>query len=269
MKKYKGFIIFLIILGVYFLIMFFAFGNKENQENNNNNTNNNNNNTNVNNTVKENKYLVIGNTSNLNYTNNTFSDVKIKEIEKLGKLKVYVNNKYYGEYKFKNATNWNLFDDNNEYVHYNGDMLAFSPDFNIKVRNNYKIRQINEKDKVFLINEYNVSSFSSLTENQAVDIDLDNNGELDEIICVSSLDDSVNIKNYFSIVVIKINGEKMTLVEDKEDNAKHVYSIYGIINIEDAKKDSIILTKTEGYISQNPKVSSLIYNYKNDKYMID
>jgi len=264
MKKYKGFIIFIIILAIYFLIMYFVFGNQENNPNPTNNQNNN-----QSNSVKENKYIVIGNESNYNYSNGSFTNVKIKEIESVDKFKVYVNNKYYGDYKLKNAGNWNLFDKNNEYVHYNGNMLAFSDDFNIEVRNNYKIREINEKDKVFLINDYHISSFSNLTVNQAIDIDLDNNGVLDEIILVSSLDDTVSVKNYFSIVVIKLNNEKITLIEEREDNAKNVYSLFAIINIENNKNDSIIISKTEGYISEKPKVSSLIYKYKNDQYVID
>lgn len=265
MQKFKGLIIFIIILGIYGLIMFFAFGNKENNSENNSNNNSNNQ---SNNKVKEEKYLVIDNITKLNYSNGEFSPAKNKEIEQIEKFKVYVNNKYYGDYKLKNAGNWNLFDKKDEYVNYNGNLLAFSDNFNVKVRN-IKIREIDEKDKVFLINNYNLNTFSNLTINEAVDLDLDNNGVTDEIICLSSMEESNNISNYYNVVVLKLNDEKLTLVEERENDAKYVYSIFGIINIEDSKNDSIILTKVEGYYSEKPKVSSLVYNYKNDKYMID
>ena len=264
MKKTKGLIILLVVLGVYGLVLFFAFGNKENNDNNNNN----NTNTQTNNVDTENKYLVIDNDNIYKYNNNTFSSARVYEIEKVEKFKVYVNDKYYGDYKLKNAGNWNLFDGKDEYVNYNGNLLAFSDNFNIKVRNNYKIREINENDKVLLINNYNLNSFSNLITKEVIDIDLDNNDVMDEIICLSAMDED-NSKNNYNIFMIKLNDEKMTVIEEKEDNAKYVYSIYGILNIENNKYDSIILTKTEGYISENPKVSNLIYNYKNDKYMID
>ena len=263
MKKYKGFIIFIIILGIYGLVMFFVFGNKGD---NNENTNLNNKNSNK---VKENKYLVIDNISNLNYSDGVFSRVKNKEIEKAEKFKVYVNNKYYGDYKLKNVSSWNLFDKNDEFVNYNGDLLAFTDNFNIKVRNNYKIRELDEKDKVYLINNFSLNSFSNLVVNEVVDYDLDDNGVMDQIINISSIDENDNINNNYSIIVLTLNNEKTTLIDERVENAKYVYSIFGIINIDNNEKDSIILTKTEGYISESPKVSSLIYNYKNDKYMID
>ncbi len=264
MKKFKGLIILLIILGIYGLVLFFTFGNKDN-----NSSGNTNNNTVNNKTDNKTEYLVIGNTSNLKYNNGVFTKSGKYEIERLDSLKVYVNNKYYGDYKLKSGENWNLFDNKDEFVNYNGSLIAFSNTFNVKVRSNYKVREINEKDKVFLINDYNISSFSNLTTNEVIDIDLDNNGVNDEIICISSLDDSIDVKNYFSLVIIVLNEERITLIEEKEDKAIHIYSVYGVLNIDNNDHDSIILTQTEGYISEKPIVSNLIYNYKNDKYMID
>ena len=263
MKKYKGFVIFVIILGIYGLVMYFVFGNKEQTDDNNQN-----NNGQTNNVSSERKYLIIGNDSRLEYKNGQFDTAKIKDIENLDKLTVYINNKYYGDYKFKNAGSWNLFDENDEYVNHNGSLIAFSSNFNIKVRN-YKTREIDEKEKVFLINNYNISTFSNLTTNEVIDFDLDNNGVEDQIICLSSMEDSNNAKNYFNIVLLKLNNEKTALIEEREEDAKAVYSIYGIINFDDSQNDSIILTKTIGYVSESPKVSNLIYNYKNGQYVID
>ena len=267
MKKYKGYIIFIVVLAIYGVLLFVIFGNKQSNNNTSNNENNTINNQTDNNDEK--KYLVIGNISNLSYINNKFYGVKSNEIEKLDKLKTYVNNKYYGDYKFKMGKNWNLFDKNNEFINYNGNLIAYSDNFNIKVRSKYKIREINEKEKVFLINNYNLSSFANLITNEVADIDLDNNGVEDQIICLSFMDENDNIKNNYRIVVIKLNNEKITLIDERNEDAKNIYSIYGIINIDNNKYDSIIITKTEGYITQDPKMSSLIYNYKNDKYVID
>ena len=264
MKKYKWLVIIVIILGIYGLVLYFAFGNKKDNESNNSSSSNN-----SSEVKKEDKYLVLDNISNIHYNNIDYSNAKIKRIEELDKLKVYVNNNYYGDYKLKNAGNWNLFDKNDEFVNYNGSLIAFSENFNIKVRNNYKIREINEKDKVLLMNKYNLSTFEYLTTNEVIDYDLDNNGVMDEIICLSSIEESNNPKNYYNVVMLKLNDEVIPLIEERENNAKYVYSIFSILNIENNKYDSIILTKTEGYISENPKVSSIIYNYKNDKYVID
>lgn len=264
MKKYKFLIIFILILGVYGLVMYFVFGTNNGYDNQNNNNNGNK----TNNVNEEKKYLVIGNISNNLFSNGSFSKVSTNEIEKIEKYKVYVNNKFYGDYKLKHVNNWNLFDKSNEYVHYNGSLIAFSTNFNVKVRD-YKVRQLNDKEKNALKNDYKLPTFSSLITNQVVDFDLDSNGVLDQIICITNMDENDNIKNNFSILFIKLNDEKITLIEEKESDAKYVYSIYAIINIDVNNKDGFVISKTEGYISEKPKVSNLIYNYKNDKYVID
>lgn len=264
MKKYKGIIILLIVLVIYSLLMFVFFNNKDNQ---NNNGNENNINTKKR-TIEDEKYLVISNTSTLRYTNNSFEKASNSEISKLDNLKVYVNNNFYGNYKMKYVSNWNLFDKNNEFVNYNGNLLAVSNNFNVNVRN-YKIREINESDKVFLINNYNINTFNYLLINEVVDIDLDNNGILDEIICLSSMLDSDNDNNYYNIIALKLNNEKVTLIEERGQDALYVYSIFGVINIDENLFDSIIISKVEGFISENPITTNLVYNYKNNNYTID
>ena len=263
MKKYKGLIIFVVILVIYSLIMFFFFNN-----NDNNNANNNSNSSSKSNVVEEEKYLVIDNSSVLSYSNNTFSETRRTKIESLDSLKVYVNNSFYGNYKLKYVSNWNLLDKKNEFVNYNGKLIAYSNNFNIDIKK-YKVREINDSDKVFLINNYNLNTFDYLTTNEVVDIDLDNNGVNDEIICLSSMEASSNINNYYNLVVVRLNNEKYTLIEEKGENAYYVYSLHSIINIENNSHDSIILSKIEGYISENPKETNLVYNYKNNNYMID
>ena len=263
MKKYKGLIIFTIILVVYGIVMYLLFNESGNsileeirQESNNEPYDNNN------------YFLVINDTSILRYHNKRFSDVTKSFIENLDSLKVFVNNKYYGDYKLKYGATWNLFNNKDEYVEYDGNLLAYSPDFNIVVRDT-NIRKLNDEDKNLLKNNFRIDIFDYLTTEEVIDIDLDNNATMDEIICLSSMEESDSINNYYSIVLVKLNGEVYKLIDERGENAFYVYNIISVINLLNNDYDSIILSKTEGYISESPLTSNLIYNYKNSNYVID
>lgn len=263
MKKIKILIVFIVILLIYSLFIIFIFQSKDNdQKNNTNNTKTNNN------SSSSGGLLVVNNGTFLEYKNDQFYEINKSVIEKQDKMKVYINNKYFGDYKLQYGSVWNLFDDKDEYISYNGSLIAFNEEFNIKVRD-FTIRNINDKDKVFLINNYNVNTFDYLTYNQAIDIDLDNNGVMDEIICLSSMEDSENINNYYNIVVVRLNDNNFTLINEKGKEANAVYSLSGIINILDSPYDSIIVGKMEGIESPDPIEKNLVYSYKNDNYMID
>lgn len=264
MKKYKGIIILIVVLLIYGLVMFFLFSSEEDKERLKKEPIESNEKIP---TEKDNYYLVTDN-SKYQYYNNKFNKTYIANIEKQEKFNVFVDNKKFGDYKLKHAAVWNLFDENNTFKMHEGKLLATTSNMNTKVRN-YKIREINDNDKVMLINKYNLSTFSYISSNEVVDIDLDNNGVMDEIICLSSMQESDNSNNHYSVVVVKLNNEVITLVEEKGDDAIYVYNIYSIINIFDREKDEFIISRTEGYDSDEPLIEEFVYQYKNNKYVID
>ena len=264
MKKIKVLIIVLVLLLGYALIIYLLFNNKKDNDINGNNAD-----TNINSsdTKIDNNYLIINNI-NYKYINQKFVKVDHSLIKSDELFNVFINNKYYGNYYLKYGGVWNLFDEKNKYTTYDGNILASSKNFNIVVRN-IKIREINEQDKIYLINNYNINSFDYLTFNQVIDIDLDNNGEMDEIINLSSKEDTINLINQFNILLIKLNGNYIKLVEERGENAHHVYNIMSIINILNNDYDSIVISSVEGILSDERITNYLIYQYKNNNYSID
>ena len=263
MKKYKGIIIFGAIMLIYSLVMFSLFYSKEDNNkpidkiDNENKT-----------PLKNDNYYLVTDNSNFKYYNMSFNKASISSIEQQNKFNVYVNNKKLGDYKLKYAAVWNLFDEDNNFQMYDGKLLAVTDNMNAKVRD-IKIREINDSDKVLLINKYNLNTFSYISTNEVVDIDLDNNGVMDEIICLSSMQESDNSNNHYSIVLVKLNNEIVPIIEERGSDAIYVYNIYSVINIFDREYDNIIISRTEGYDSDEPFVSDLIYQCKNNQYVID
>lgn len=261
MKKYKGLIIFSAILVVYAIVMYIVFNdNNKVIVKNNEDTN----------TSEKNQtyYLVINNYANYKYQNNKFTIVKNKTIESLDELKVYVNNKYYGNYTLKYGNKWNLLNSKGEFVNYSGNILAFSKDFNINVKD-IKIRSINDEEKFDIISNYKISSFNYLTNNQVIETDLNNDGNNDKIICLSSMEESNNINNYYNLVVVNINDSYQTIIEEKGQNANYVYEILSVLNILNSNSDTIIISRVEGLLSESPNYNILMANYENEKYTID
>lgn len=116
----------LIILCVY--IMFFR--NKDMNNNNNNLVNNVTNNTVINNNDNS-KFIVLDDYC-IRINNNRYSKCSTSTVDNK-KFNIYVNNVYFGSYKIKYGTVWNLFDDNENYVDYEGNLIAFSNSLDINV----------------------------------------------------------------------------------------------------------------------------------------
>ena len=259
--KLKGIIIAVVVLLIYGLGMYFVFGLNNSQSASSNKSNDGN-------IQNKDYYMVIGDSSILKYKNGIYVSSDKKTIESLPSMKVFVNNKYYGDYKLNFVSTWNLLNDKAEFVSYKGELLAISKDFDVVVRN-INIREINDDDKYMLLSKYGINSFKYLTTNQAIDIDLDKNGEMDEIICLSSMEPSDSVSNYYNLVIIKYNNEIISVVDERKEDAKYVYDISSIINVLNNSNDSIIISKTEGYLAEFTNINYSIISYKNDNYVID
>ncbi|MBE6158887.1 MAG: hypothetical protein E7159_03590 [Firmicutes bacterium] len=257
MKNIKGLIIAIVIFSIYGLVMYFVLGKPEQGTTTNNTP-----------TKTATYYMVVGESGIYKYEKNSFSKASKNTIEALNNMKVFVDNKYFGNYRLKYVAKWNLLNDKYEFVSYKGRLLAVSNDFEVVPRE-YTVREINDDDKYLLLQNYGISSFKYLTTNEVVDIDLDKNGVEDEIIVLSSMEDNDNINNYYNLVLIKYNNEVITLIDERKEDALYVYNINSIINILDNSNDSIILNKIEGYLAESSNVTNVIINYKNSNYVID
>lgn len=113
-----------------------------------------------NNTKDDIKYLVIDEYCILyNKTKNKFSYCKNSSVENK-KLNVYIDGNYYGIYNLKYGTVWNLFDDNKEYVNYEGSLLAYSDGLNLEnvsfIAEDFNSQYITEANNVLNNSKVNV-----------------------------------------------------------------------------------------------------------------
>jgi hypothetical protein len=251
----KVLIIVLVILIIYGVIAWYIINNNQTDNNNNNNDDNDNIKT-----ITDNKYLIIGN--NNFYFNDKWGQASQNEIESSTILfNSYVNNKYLGKYNLKYGNRWNLFDNNN-YISYTGNLIAFTSDFNIEVKD-YKIVETTNVDKTFLISKgYN--NFDNLISNERINLDIDSNGIIDELICVSNSSYIENDNNkYYNAVYLKLNGTTVPIIE--ENKTTNIYdNIFAILYIN--SKLSIVIQQTEGIGSDNIKNIVGIYIYDNKQF---
>ena len=256
-KKNKVLIIILSIVLIYAVIMVFVLKKDANNNKPNNQTD-------TNNTY----YLLLNNISNWAYSNNKWSSVTNNEITKANATyKAFVNNNYLGEYKVLYGTKWNLVDNDNNIVVYNGKLVAYSNDFNINVSHSAS-RKINADDEKIIKEQFSFVNLSDLTENEAYDIDLDNNGVKDEIVCLSNVGSTSSLSSYFNLVFVKYNDTVKTIISEnikpEEMLDSKTYYISLVANINKSDVSSIIVGYKYG--SEAGKPGNILYSLQNDDF---
>lgn len=209
------------------LIIYFAlFKNNDDVNVNINNSHNSNlsnnisgNNTNTTPVVKDDiKYLVIDEYCILyNKTKNKFSYCKNSSVENK-KLNVYIDGNYYGIYNLKYGTVWNLFDDNNEYVNYEGSLLAYSDGLNLEnvsfTAEDFNSQYITEANKV--LNNSKVNVQENLHYNYRY-----STGNMDVTI-VSNLYGEQTL--YYNLAYLTYLNENYVIFKHTTNNLKSEYS---------------------------------------------
>lgn len=261
MTKKKIIVIVLLVL-LYGFIMFMLFY-KKNIENNDNEDiiyyNN-----------ESSKYLVISNISNMMYKNNKWSRVNNKTIyNSSNSFKVYINNDYLGEYKLQYGTNWNIFNDNNEFVNYDGNLFAYSTNFDIRLIR-FNKTEIDEDDKRNIRQKYGDKELDNLITNEVINVDLDNNGQIDKIICLSYNGMELEeMDKFYNLVFVNLNGIYYTIIDQNKSNSNvlelPIYSINRLFNYNN--EYYIVIEETFGIDSDSPSNFNYLYKFKNDKFI--
>lgn len=265
-NKMKIIVIFvvLIIYGAFVVIL--SYQNKDNNNSNNNNVNNE-----IPTEVENNNYdiLIVNNYSIWKFNNNEW-----KSINKLNnynnKLNTYIDGNYFGKYYLKFINSWNIIDENNNVINYNGKIFAHSNNLkidiinsNVDVTTEIELLEIQEIVGTYI-------NANSLSVNERIVTDLDNDGLNDKIINVSNLDASDVQEKYFNLCYTELNGNRIILfyniVEEKNLLIEPVYNIQYVININDNTYNNIILQRS--YFSNNGETANEMYEYRDSKYLI-
>lgn len=217
-------------------------------------------------------YLLFSNVANFVCTE---EDCKAIESEKIvsdsskGKFLVYENETKQGLFTIDYITKWNFFDDSGNWVNISDSFIAANENLNLENKV-FTTRTINNEEKKILdkfLQEKNISSYTSLEQNEVVEHDFNNDGKKEKIMILSNVNDTTEDEKLF-VFVIGIVGNKTSLLFSEiynqyENYEVPIYQIKGIINIFQNKEDYLAILK--GYFSEVGKSDIILYKVeKND-----
>lgn len=206
MKINKRYTIIIAILVIYLIIFFAVFGYENYKKG------------------KLSATLLIGDSTVWKYSDNSWTNItKNTSIDELSwqEYNVFEDNKYKGNYQlWYDDSKWYAFEEDKSAVQIEGEFLAYQANYDLNVKS-FETKTISNNTYVHqVLTENGLSTASQLTVNNVIQIDIDNDGVLEEFYIISNafaLDfypDTI-----FSIVFMVKDGQ--------------IYSMY--TNIEDAK----------------------------------
>lgn len=217
-----------------------------------------------NNAIK--RYIVVDNFARLSFFNNSWHNVSTSEIEAYKeKYNIYINNNMFGSYKLKYGNTWNLFNDTDDYVNYEGSLFAYSKNSTVSLKNTIK-REISDNDKKNILKFFNYNDFNNLVTNDVIDLDIDQNGIEDEVVCVSNIGiDEKDKDKYYNLIYIKLNNKIIKVLNENSTNSDILQKpVYNLSNLFELKNNKYLLVKkTIGIDSDYPQESPMLYQYNN------
>ena len=245
------------LLGIFYI--FYIRNNGINNGNINNIINNAINNTNEENTSYE--YFTIESISNFKYNNKTKKVSNSDSSNLENKLfQTYIDNVYYGQYYLKYGTVWNLFDKNNNFINYDGKLIAFTPNMNINIYNysENKITSEIEYEAKKMLSNYNYT----YNDNYFNKVYYINDNKY--IVVCTNLYDANEIEN-FNFIYMNDNNKKYVLINESISSSNNtILPVYYISGIFDINNKLNIAIKSVYYSSNNPKVN--LYEFNGGKF---
>ena len=255
MVSKKVYIVLIVMIAVFFTFMFLTYG--------------------VDN-VKENNYtstIVVGNSSVWDYSNKNWVNIRATtSIDKLNwnKFLVYSNNEKIGEYSLWHDDMWYVFDEDRNPVKIDGDLLAISANFDVKVLP-FNVETLNEDMKYVysVLQKNNLSIENKFTSLGKIRVDFDSDGEKDNFyIMTNAFPTEFNPKMIFSIVfMIKDNSIYYIYNDISENRSFNGCKPYfnSFIDINNDNKYEFILSC--GKFGSNNQVD-MLYEFEENAFKI-
>jgi len=199
MKINKGYKVIIIILVVYFLVFFCILGLDNLKKN------------------KHNFILLVGESTVWEYASQKWLNVTASStLEKINwqEYQVYIDNQYVNKYQLWFDDKWYAFNidpktKERQAVQLEGDLIAYKANYDLniksfkneKVTNNTYIQQV--------LNQNGLSTGSKLTVNNVVQIDIDNDGNLEEFYVISNAFPTDNYPDTIFSIVFMVKNEQI------------------------------------------------------------
>ncbi|MEE0014973.1 MAG: hypothetical protein UE699_04750 [Bacilli bacterium] len=250
----KRYIVILIIIAVYFTVFFLLYGRDE---------------------MKNSKLkttLIIGDNTIWQLDEKKWYNIaNAKEKEELNwkEFTVFVDNEKLGKYNLVFDNKWYLFDNKRKPVSYSGSLIAYSANYEMKIKN-FNQEKISDYTKVNkVLSENNISTGQELTSNTQISVDIDNDGVDEKIYVVGNVFPRETDPDYiFSVVFMEKNDIIYPIYKSVDKNRSFNGCkpyINSIIDVNDDNKYEIVLScskySTEGTID-------MLYKFNNDKFSI-
>lgn len=189
------------------------------------------------------------------------SDYNWKEFD------VFLDSTYKGKKLVWHDDQWYIFEKNKSAINYTENFIGIKANYEINV---YKFEVENDTSKDYayeLLSDYNLPLSSELTVNDKINVDLDNDGEEEEIYMISNaFPIESEPDTIFSNVFMIKNKQKYSILEQHEQG--DVYSgclpnINSIIDVDNDNNYEIVLTCSR-FSAQDP--INTIYKFDKTKF---
>ncbi len=254
MKKNKRYIILLVILIIYFVALYFLIGKDYQKEKES--------------TIK----LIVGNHTIWELSNRKWYNIRsnsdMKELN-WQEYQVYVDNKKLGNYDLWYDDKWYLFDKDRNAINYQGDLLAFSGNFELKLQE-FITEEVTDRTYVDqVLTENNLLINQELTVNEVSHIDIDQDGIIENFYTLSNaFPMDSNPEKVFSFVFMEKNGT-LSLLYSAIDNNKGTNGckpmITSVLDADNDKKNELIVTCNQ-YSIEEPIV--MLYQWKENEFKL-
>lgn len=256
MKKVY-YVIFLVVLLLYLGIVFFLFGDDYKRK-----------------TKQDDEYIYFSYDHLWKYDGIEFQDVSDKaNIYGEKKFYTYENGNYKGKYNFGlYEDELYLFDDQNNNIDYNGELLSFS-------KQKHTVYPLENQQLLpsdyDLIKDYfqkHRLDYSSLNVENVVKylLDIDQDNQLEEIYNISNMLDEEKKEKGYSLIFIHDRGKIYELIKEIRSNEKSLsdgysYSINNIADLDNDKKADFIIAKSN---YGSPQICYLLIQKIKEQYQI-
>lgn len=214
-------------------------------------------------------YIVYSNIGSFKCKNLDCKNTTNSKISDLNKDKKMLSVYYFDEYKGKFYGNynekWNMFTENGRLTVLPEGFIGFSTSLNAEFTylNSRELTEVEKQELDYVLRKKNFTHNYKVLLNRAFDYDLNNDGKIDTIYCISNFDYVENVKNQFSILYTKINN-KINVIDYKYSETSYELPTYDISGLVKIKNENALIIN-ELYFDQVADSYVHLYKLKNNK----
>lgn len=193
-------------------------------------------------------YLIVSNLGGF-YCNSSVCNLQdVREMKLDGKkIDTYQKNRFIGTYELQYLSKWNFLE-NGSWSQITGDFLGVEESLNAKVLD-FTYEEFSSSDYEIIedvLKKHEVNYYKYLDSSEVMVVDLDGNGELDRIFCISNQVDTGPQDEYFSAFFVLLNGNVLEVEFGKTDEIFTIpfYNLFSILRFDENVKPYFIVTNT-------------------------